>query len=115
MASRIVVPALAGDLIGLLRRPLFAHLGDGEMGNIGPLFAELEHFRIQLAVQLTHARGAAVDPYKDGGGYRNERLHRSQGHFEGLFAAANALQQLHRVALAAVQGTRRQDGQVCCH
>lgn len=111
-ASRVVAPALAGDLKGVLSSLCIVHFCDREVRYVGPLFVKGERLAIQLGVQLFHTFGAMRNPDVNRTGGWDEGLQGGEGDFERIEAGAGLRQNLQGLGFGALQKARGKQSKV---
>jgi hypothetical protein len=110
--SLVVMPALAGERKGRACGLLSTHLGDGQVGDIGPLFLEFKHLGIEFLVEIAHPRSIGVDSYVYGRRHRNKGLDGAEGDLKRLLLSADLVKKLQSGSLRTVQWPRGQDGEM---
>lgn len=108
------MPALAGGFEGGMGGLFSSHLGNREVGDIRPLFAELQFVDIELLMELAHAVRSHFDPDENRRSDRDEGLDGSKRNFEGLFSVTDTLENLQGRTFGSAQETGRKDGEVGC-
>jgi hypothetical protein len=107
-------PSGPGHAVGMLRLVLGAHLDDGQVGHIGPLFVARKAVNVQQIMEFTHSIGGMGNPYKYGRSDWDERLNLAERNLEGFYVLTAFLKGLNCAGLIANQITGWQEGDMGC-
>lgn len=105
-------PSGPGHAVGMLRLVLGAHLDNGQVGHVGPLFVARKAVNIQQIMEFAHSISGMGNPYEYGRSHRDEGLNLAERNLEGFYVLTAFLKGLNGARLIANQITGWQEGDV---